>query len=98
MVRHVILWKIDDGLDKEKIKADAKKELEALSGVIDGILKMEVHTEALDSSSCDMMLDSAFDTKESLDAYRVDPRHVAVADKYVRPFAKIRLCLDFDDK
>lgn len=96
MVRHVILWKINEDADKEKVKSDAKRELEALKDVIDGIVKMEVRVSPLPSSSCDMMLDSVFENEGALAAYRVAPAHVAAADKYIRPYAKVRLCFDED--
>ena len=44
----------------------------------------------------DLMLDSSFETEEDLKNYAVHPAHVAVADGKVRPFTKLRSCLDFN--
>jgi hypothetical protein len=41
------------------------------------------------------MLDSSFESEDALKNYAVHPLHVAVADEKVRPFTKIRSCLDF---
>jgi hypothetical protein len=42
------------------------------------------------------MLDSTFESVEALKGYSVHPEHVAVADSKVRPYTKIRSCLDFE--
>ena len=48
---------------------DAKNELESLYGKIDGLLKMEIIIEKLDSSSGDIMMDSEFTDNDALKAY-----------------------------
>lgn len=98
MVRHIILWKIKEGLSKEDVARDIKINLEKLPLTVSGILKLKVQTESLPSSSCDVMLDSAFENVEALAAYRVHPDHVRVADTYVRPMCDVRLCFDFEEK
>lgn len=99
MVKHVILWKLNDMTDEEKskIKQDIKSGLEGLSGKIDGLLSISVKTHGLSSSNADLMLDSAFKNADALAAYQTNPLHVAVADGVVRPNAQIRLCLDFEE-
>lgn len=97
MVKHVILWKLKDGLtDVPAIKAGIKTGLEGLQGVVPGIVDIKVRTEGLASSNADVMLDSTFDSEESLRGYAVHPAHVAVANAAVRPFTQTRLCLDFE--
>lgn len=98
MVRHIILWRIKEGLLKEDIARDIKTNLEKLPLTVPGIMKLRVLTENLPSSSCDVMLDSAFESVEALAAYRVHPDHVRVADTYVRPMCDVRLCFDFEDE
>ena len=98
MVKHVILWKLKDeytASEKESIKENAKKALEALFGKIEGLLEIKVHTQGLPSSNADFMLDSTFESEDALKAYAVHPEHVAVADTFVRPFTASRYCLDY---
>ncbi|MBQ1258825.1 MAG: Dabb family protein [Clostridia bacterium] len=99
MVKHIILWKLKetDPTAAAKIKADAKRELEALNGKIDGLLSIKVVTDALASSNADMMLDSCFESAEALAGYQIHPLHKAAANGYVRPFVEVRLCLDFEE-
>lgn len=99
MYKHIILWKLREGLENpERIKEDIKKNLEDLNGVIDGITLLKVHTNGDETSSCDIMLDSAFVSREAYLAYKVNPAHVKVADTFVRPNVDTRLCLDFEDR
>ena len=99
MVKHVILWTLKDELsdeEKKKVKAEIKEGLEGLKGVVPGIVEIQVITEGLASSNADLMLDSSFETEEDLKNYAVHPAHVAVADGKVRPFTKLRSCLDYN--
>ena len=48
------------------------------------------------ASNADLMLDSTFENEDALKAYAVHPDHVAVADSKVRPYTKIRSCLDYE--
>ena len=96
MFRHVILWKLKDGLaDAESVKAGIKEGLEGLVGKIPGLLRVKVETYGAPGSTADVMLDSYFDCEASLRAYAVHPLHVEVADTKVRPFVASRACLDF---
>lgn len=98
MVRHIILWQIKDDADKASVKKNAKEALEALAGKIDGLLSVKVHINGLESSNADMMLETSFTDEAALKGYSVHPLHVKAADTYVRPFTKLRVCLDFEDK
>lgn len=100
MVKHIILWKLKDGIsdaEKSEIKKNAKNALEDLNGKIDGLLEIHLRTEALPSSNADMMLISSFDNAESLAGYQKHPLHLAAANNFVRPFTGQRLCLDFEE-
>ena len=99
MVKHVILWKLKEELgveEKAAVKAGIKSGLEGLKGVVPGLLEICVYTDGLASSNADVMLDSSFTDEAALKGYAVHPAHVEVANTKVRPFAQIRLCMDFE--
>lgn len=99
MVKHIILWKLKDGLSenqKNEIKQNAKKGLESLLGKVDGLTEITVNINGLPTSNCDMMLDSTLESFKALKAYSVNPEHVKIADTFVRPFTAERTCLDFE--
>ncbi len=98
MVKHVILWTLKEEYsedEKIKIKAEIKSGLEALKGVIPGLIDIRVNTDPLASSNCDLMLDSSFEDEDALKGYAVHPRHVEVADTKVRPYTSARVCMDY---
>ncbi|MEE1187142.1 MAG: Dabb family protein [Acutalibacteraceae bacterium] len=98
MVKHIILWQLKDELtQKENIKKQIKSGLEDLKGKIDGLVDIKVNINPLPSSNCDLMLESTFVSEQALKDYAVHPLHVSVADTKVRPFAKSRVCLDFEE-
>ena len=98
MLKHVILWKLDEKLseaEKETVKLDAKRELEGLVGKVPGLISMTITINGIESSNADMMLDSTLEDVDALDVYRDHPEHVRVADGFVRPYTVQRLCLDY---
>lgn len=99
MVKHIILWKLDEKLteeEKTRVKAGIKEGLEGLAGQIPGLADITVRTEGLPSSNVDVMLDSTFEDAESLKGYSTHPKHVAVADGKVRPYTALRACMDYE--
>ena len=99
MVKHVILWKLKDDLDgqsKEETAQNIKNNLEALVGKVPGLIRAQVNINPLPSSNADVMLDSELENEEALKAYQTHPEHVKVADTFVRPYAEIRMCMDYE--
>ena len=99
MVKHIIIWTLKDTLtsdEKQKVKAEAKKNLEALVGKIDGLIDLKVQIEFLSTSNGEMMLDSTFESFDALKAYAIHSAHQAVANEFVRPYTSARSCVDFE--
>lgn len=99
MVKHVIIWTLNDTLsddEKVEVKKNIKEGLEGLKGVIPGMIDITVQIDGLSSSNADLMLDSSFEDEASLKGYAVNPAHVAVANGKVRPYTKIRSCFDYE--
>lgn len=100
MVKHIILWTLKDELsdsEKQAVKLGIKEGLEGLAGKVPGLLDIKVHIDGrLDSSNADVMLDSTLDNVDALKGYAVHPAHVEVANTKVRPYTKVRSCLDFE--
>ena len=99
MVKHIIIWTLKSDYSeaqKDAIKANIKKNLEALNGKIEGLTDIKVQIERLPSSNGDLMLDSTFESYDALKVYAAHPEHLKVADNYVRPFTAVRSCIDFE--
>lgn len=98
MVRHVIIWDLNDSLsaeEKQSAKAEIKEKLEALKGVVPGLAQIQVHTDLLDSSKGDLMLDAVLESREALAAYQIHPAHLKAAQT-VRSVTSHRSCADFE--
>ena len=102
MVKHIILWTLNPELSeqqKTEVKACIKEGLEGLKGKVPGLLDVVVNIDGrLDTSNCDVMLDSTLESAEALKDYAQHPAHVEVANTKVRPFTVQRTCLDFEVK
>ena len=77
MIRHIVMWKFREGTEE---KADEfLTKLAALDGVIPQLKKCEV-ARNIGEGNYDAVLVSEFESMDDLNAYKVDPRHVAVSD------------------
>lgn len=97
MVKHIIIWDLNDGMsDDEKSSAALriKTQLENLKNLIPEIASITVHTQMLDSSNGDIMLDSEFADEAALAVYAVHTEHIKVKD-YISTVVKSRKCVDF---
>lgn len=95
MVKHIILWTLKEEFNTDEIKQDMKKSLEALVGVVPGLVELKVQIEKLPTSNADVMLYSVLESEEALKGYAVHPAHVEVADTKVRPYTATRACIDY---
>ncbi len=99
MVKHIIIWTLKDTLlveEKQKVKLEAKKNLEALVGKVEGLIDLKVEIDFLPTSNGELMLDSTLESFEALKSYAIHPDHQAVANEFVRPYTASRSCVDFE--
>ena len=96
MVKHMIIWKLKEDVNKETVSADIKASLEGLVGKIEGLTEMHILTEKVPSSSGDIMMDSTFESVEALQNYQKHPLHVEIANGKVRPNVDTRLSFDYE--
>ena len=96
MVKHIILWKLKDEFNTEKIKVDIKENIESLKGVIPGLIEISVQVEALESSNADIMLYSVFESESDLKGYAIHPEHVKVKE-YIHKVLEKGVSVDFED-
>ena len=72
MVKHIVLFNVKEGEDKDAVAAIAAQHLEPLVGQIPGLLKMEVRRCF---AGMDYALYSEFEKPEDVKAYRAHPLH-----------------------
>jgi len=72
MVRHIVVYTLKEGVDKDEAVALVASKLEPLVGRIPGLLKMEVRRCY---QGMDYALYSEFERAEDVPAYRKHPLH-----------------------
>ncbi len=76
MIRHIVMWKVRPGTEKEQ--AEFLDGLRGLQGVIPELLSSETAVN-VGPGNYDAVLVSTFESLEALEAYKNDPRHKAVS-------------------
>lgn len=79
MVRHIVLYNLKDGVDKDAAVELIASCLEPLVGRIPGLRKMEIRRCFAGS---DYALYSEFDRAEDVPAYRAHPLHLAAKKQF----------------
>lgn len=92
MIKHIVMWKFKPGTEKEM--NEFLTGLKGLYGVIPQIREQEVGVNCLEGNY-DAVLISVFDSMADLEAYKVDPRHVAVA-QLCKAIRTDRVAVDFE--
>ena len=98
MIKHIVMWKLKDeahGNDKATNAKLIKEKLEALSGKIEGLLKIEVGIDFLGGGNFDVALYSELRKKEDLEIYQNHPLHQAVLP-FIREAVIDRKAVDFE--
>ena len=92
MIRHVVMWKFRKG-EEEKMNEFLSR-LQALDGVLPQILRSEVGVKVKDGNY-DACLIADFESLETLEIYKNDPRHVEVS-KLCKSIREDRVAVDFE--
>ena len=91
MIRHLVMWTLNDVADAPRFKA----ELDSCIGLVPGMLRFHValRSEGLEAN-VDVLLDSTFADAAALDAYQNHPHHKAVSAR-IGPLRATRHVIDY---
>ena len=92
MLTHIVFWQLKPGA-KEENALQIKERLEALVGVIPGLLEMRVGRNVI-AGEYDLALVSRFESEEALHAYEQHPEHQKIR-VFVRSVITARAAVDF---
>jgi len=99
MIKHIVMWTLQDSAEGRSAAdnaAEMKSRLEALRGLVDGMISLEVGIDlSRTPSSADVALYSEFVDMAALSAYATHPEHVAVAD-FVNAVRLDRVVADYE--
>lgn len=92
MVKHIVLYKLKEGVDKAQAVEVIRTQLEPLVGVIPGLLHMEIRQAY---NGMDYALYSEFESRQALTDYAVHPAHLAAKEHFWH-FLDSRVAADYD--
>lgn len=99
MFKHIVMWKLKDDTFNNDWKYNAAKikhDLELLSDIDPGILKIEVGIDMLRTNqSYDVVLVSEFADKEAFNQYANHPKHLDVV-KFIKEVVISRIAVDYE--
>lgn len=77
MIKHIVMWRIQEPRQENALKIKAA--LEGLNGQIPGLLRLEVGVDvSREEDSADVVLYSEFASRQALEDYLGHPAHLAV--------------------
>ena len=92
MVKHIVLYTLKEGVDKEEAVKITAQQLEPLVGVIPGLTKMEIRRAY---QGMDYALYSEFESRQALADYAIHPAHLA-AKAHFWHFLDTRVAADYE--
>ncbi len=92
MVKHIVLYTLKEGIDKEDAVRLIASVLEPLVGKIPGLLHLEVRRAF---NGMDYALYSEFESREALTAYAGHPLHEEAKGHFFHMLDS-RVCADYD--
>ncbi len=92
MVKHIVLYTLKEGVNKEEAVEIVRSQLEPLVGKIPGLLHMEIRRAF---SGMDYALYSEFASKEDLANYTKHPLHLAAKERFAH-FLDKRVAADYE--
>jgi len=79
MVKHIVLYNLKEGVEKDSTVKMIASLLEPLVGQIPGLLHLEIRRTY---NGMDYALYSEFESKEALSSYAVHPLHLAAKEHF----------------
>ncbi len=98
MIQRVVVIKLKDAYANATDRADAAQHTRDVLGLIPGVLHIDVATpaDAACERSWDLCVLLRFDDLEAVESYRLDPRHRAYVDVFLKPMLEVIRVWNFE--
>ena len=95
MLRHIVMWKFNEGVDKQVIGEEIKSSLLDLCKSMDEVVKADVVYNVLHTSTHDLVLILDVNDEDALNKYATSKEHVAIVESLIKPNTNSRVAIDF---
>lgn len=95
MIRHIVIFEMEDEKATLETLTGIKTELEALVNKIPELIKMEVGINVNSAEKQHLVLTAVVKDMHDLEVYAKHPEHVKVGG-LIRPILKMRTCVDYE--
>jgi len=97
-MKHIVMWRLKNPVTAKNDAHQIKLALDALPGLIPQIVHFEVGiNQTQDQAACDLVLVSAFKSRDELMAYQQHSAHREVV-KLIRSLSEEKFVVDYDNE
>jgi len=98
VIRHIVMWKLKPGANEAQTQAQREEVVALLNSVkqcVPGIIEFEIGTAQPGlEADADVILNSLFEDKATMQAYHVHPDHQAILGR-MKELRETRHCMDY---
>jgi hypothetical protein len=95
MLRHIVMWKFNEGVDSKAVGEEIKKRILTLCDSMPEAKRGEVVYIPLSTSTHDIILSVDVDDEEALQKYATSKEHVDIAETLIKPNTNSRVAIDY---
>jgi hypothetical protein len=96
MVKHIVFWNVKEDLDKEGVFEELKIRVEAMNGVVPGLISVELGRDFNNSDAAyHMALYAELENNNALVTYADHPAHLHVKE-FVGAVTSARAVVDYE--
>lgn len=94
MLRHIVMWKFNEGVDKQSIGEEIKSSLIDLCKSMDEVIMADIVYNVLPTSTHDIILILDVKDEDVLNKYATSKEHVAIVENLIKPNTNSRVAID----
>ena len=95
MLKHIVMWKFNEGVDRQIVGEEIKSNLLDLCKSMDEVVMADVIYNVLPTSTHDIILRLGVKDEDALNKYATSKEHVAIVESLIKPNTNSRVAIDF---
>ena len=95
MLKHIVMWKFNEGVDRQIVGEEIKSSLLDLCKSMDEVIMADIVYNVLPTSTHDIILTLDVKDEAALDKYAKSKEHVAIVESLIKPNTNSRVAIDY---